>query len=209
MKFLLILAVFSGGVFYLFNQQKQDAINKEKIRQAKAEQITMSEPKLPATQEKSIAMDFSPQTLATLRTLTTDSNEKVRVASAELLWQIQDPSAGTLIRNMFETETEASTKTQLIDMLQRQKNLMSLALIEEALKDFDKSTRIRAVDAIGTFGTKEAIPALNKALADYDEEVRLRALKAVDSIRRQIEELKQRQLRELEEGRRNAALKVE
>lgn len=209
MKWLLMLIVFVGGIFYLMNQRKQDAINAEKLRLVKSDQIKLSEPVLPERQEKSTALKFSQQTLATLRTLTTDSNEKVRLASAELLWQIQDENVADVIRGMFETETEASTKKQLIDILQQTKSMLSLNLIAEALKDYDKDTRIKAVEAIGTFGTKEAIPALNPALKDYDEEVRLQALKAVDTIRKDIEALKQKQMAELEAAQKSPEFKVQ
>ncbi|HNW44377.1 MAG TPA: HEAT repeat domain-containing protein [Elusimicrobiales bacterium] len=208
MKWLLMLFVFIGGIFYLMNQRKEEAINKEKLRLVKADQVKLSEPVLPQKQEKSTALKFSPQTLVTLRALTSDSNEKVRIAAAELLWQMQDDSVSDLIKAMFENETEASTKKQLIDILKKDKNLQSLSLLSEALKDSDKDTRIKAVEAIGTFGTKEAIPALSVALKDYDEEVRLKALKAVDNIRKDIEALRKKQLAELEATQKKMDLKV-
>jgi len=197
MKWILMLAVFVGGIFYLVNQRKQEAVRAAKAELEKTQQINTAEPALPATQEKSTALKFSAQTIVTLRNLTGDSNEKVRVASAELLWQLQDEQAASIIKNMFSTETEASTKAQLIDIVQKDKNMASLALLTEALKDYDKETRIKAVEAIGTYGTKEAIPALDHALKDYDEEVRFKALGAVDRIRKDIEEAKKKQLEEL------------
>lgn len=209
MKWILMLAIFLGGIFYLVNQRKQEVISAEKARLAKAEQIETLDPELPATQEKSTALQFSQQTLQTLRGLTSDSNEKVRVASAELLWQLQDPEAAPIIKNMFSTETESSTKEQLIEILQRDKNKASLALLMEALKDYDKETRILAVNAIGTYGTKDAIPALDRALKDYDEEVRYKALQAVDKIRKDIEEMKKQQLEALKEKSTERTLKVQ
>ncbi|HBA60023.1 MAG TPA: hypothetical protein DCZ92_04230 [Elusimicrobia bacterium] len=197
MKWILMLAIFVGGIFYLVNQRKQEVINAEKERLAMTEQIKTEEPVLPASQEKSTALKFSAQTIQTLRALTSDSNEKVRVASAELLWQLQDEEAANIIKNMFSTETEGATKQQLIEIIQRDKNRASLALLMEALKDYDKETRIKAVEAIGSYSTKEAIPALDHALKDYDEEVRFKALQAVDKIRKDIEALKKQQLEEL------------
>jgi HEAT repeat protein len=98
---------------------------------------------------------------------------------------------------MLENETESSVKTQILDMLAKDKSKLSLALLTESLKDYDKETRLHAVRAIGTFSNKEAIPALNRALGDYDEEVRLKALQAVNNIRKDIEAHKEQQLREL------------
>ncbi|PIU18180.1 MAG: hypothetical protein COT18_10950, partial [Elusimicrobia bacterium CG08_land_8_20_14_0_20_59_10] len=91
----------------------------------------------------------------------------------------------------------------------RDKNKASLALLMEALKDYDKETRIKAVTAIGTYGTKDAIPALDHALKDYDEEVRFKALRAVDKIRKDIEELKKQQLEALKEKNAARTLKVQ
>lgn len=206
MKWLLMLGVFVAGIFYLMNQRKQEAILAEKLRQAKTEEIKLADPTLPTEQPKSTVLKFSQSTLGTLKSMTSDSNEKVRLASAELIWQIQDPDAAAIIKGMFETETEPSAKKQLIEMLQKDKNRMSLELISEALKDSDKDVRIAAVDAIGNYNTKEAIPALNRALKDYDEEVRLKALKAVDNIRKAIEDLKKQQLQALEEQQRQGQI---
>lgn len=199
MKWLMLLLVFIGGIFYLFNQKKQEELAKEKARQQQAEQIKTSEPELPQTTEKSTALKLGQQTLETMRTLTSDTNEKVRLAAVELLWQMQDDQVDEIVKNMFETETDAETKQQLIEILARTKSVKSLNLIAVALKDTDKDVKIKAVDALGTFGTKEAIPALNAALKDYDEEVRLKALKAVDNVRRDIENTKQEQLQRLQE----------
>jgi HEAT repeat protein len=199
MKWFLMLLIFIAGVYYLVNQNKEEARRQEMVQLAKKDQITtLPEPALPVKPEKTYVIKFSMATLKTLRSLTEDSNERVRFAAAELLWQLQDESAPGVIKNMLENETESSVKMQLIDMLAKDKSKLSLALLTESLKDYDRDTRLHAVKAIGTFSNKEAIPALNRALQDYDEEVRLKALEAVNSIRKDIETHKEQQLRELE-----------
>ena len=199
MKWFLMLLIFIAGVYYLVNQRKEDARKQEMVQLAKKDQAAvLQDPALPVKPEKTYIIKFSMATLRTLRSLTQDANDKVRFASAELLWQLQDESAPAVIKNMLENETESSVKTQIIDMLAKDKSKLSLALLTEALKDYDKDTRLHAVRAIGTFSNKEAIPALNRALGDYDEEVRLRALESVNNIRKDIEAHKEQQLRELE-----------
>ena len=199
MKWLLLLLIFISGIYYLVNQHKAEVRQREIAQQAKKDQVvSLPDPSLPVKPEKTYVIKFSMQTLKTLRSLTQDSNEKVRFASAELLWQLQDESAPSVIRNMFENETEPTVKKQLIEMLAKDKTKLSLALLSEALKDYDRDTRLAAVAAIGTFSNKEAIPALNRALEDYDEEVRLKALEAVNRIRQDIEAHKEQQLREME-----------
>lgn len=199
MKWLLMLLIFISGIYYLVNQHKREVAHKQMVEMAKKDQIkTLEEPALPAKSERVYMMKFSLQTIKTLRSLTQDPNEKVRFASAELLWQLQDESAPAVIRNMFENETEPEVKKSLIDMLAKDKSKLSLALLGEALKDYDRETRLRAVEAIGNFSSKEAILALNRSLEDYDEEVRLKSLEAVNRIRRDIEAHKEQQLREIE-----------
>ncbi len=199
MKWFLMLLIFIAGVYYLVNQNKEEARKQEMLQLAKKDQITaLPEPSLPVKPEKTYIIKFSMATLKTLRSLTEDANERVRFAAAELLWQLQDESAPGVIKNMLENETESSVKKQLIDMLAKDKSKLSLALLTESLKDYDRETRLHAVKAIGTFSNKEAIPALNRALQDCDEEVRLKALEAVNTIRKDIEMHKEQQLRELE-----------
>jgi len=199
MKWFLMLLIFLAGIFYLVNQNKNEAKKKEMIQLAKKDNITaLPDPALPVKPEKTYLIKFSMETLKTLRGLTQDSNEKVRFAAVELLWQLQDESAPGVIKGMFENETEVSVKKSIITMLAKDKSKLSLALLTEALKDYDKDTRLAAVVAIGTFQNKEAIPALSRALEDYDEEVRLKALEAVNRIRLDVEAHKEQQLRELD-----------
>lgn len=199
MKWFLMLLIFIAGVYYLVNQSKEEARKKELVQLSKKDQIAvLPDPALPVKPEKTYVIKFSMATLKTLRSLTEDANEKVRFASAELLWQLQDESAPAVIKNMLENETESAVKKQIIDMLAKDKSKLSLALMTEALKDYEREIRLHAVTAIGTFSNKEAIPALDRALSDYDEEVRLKALQAVNTIRKDIEAHKEQQLRELE-----------
>ncbi len=191
--------LFIGGIYYIFHQHRQEVKQREQVVVSKKEQIIqMVEPALPIIPEKIYTMRFSMQTLQTLRTLTEDSSDKVRFAAAELLWQLQDANSPAIIKNMLQNETDPQVKKLIIDMLAKDKSKLSLALLSEALKDYDKDTRLHAVEVIGSFSNREAIPALTRALQDYDEEVRLKALQAVSRIRRDIEANKEQQLRELE-----------
>ena len=199
MKWILMVLIFLAGIYYLVNQNKNEAKKKEMLQLAKKDEITaLPDPALPVKPEKTYLIKFSMETLKTLRGLTQDSNEKVRFAAAELLWQLQDESAPRVVKAMFENETEIFVKKSLITMLSKDKTKLSLALLTEGLKDYDKETRLASIAAIGTFSNKEAIPALKPALQDYDEEVRLKALEAVNRIRLDIEAHKEQQLRELD-----------
>ena len=112
--------------------------------------------------------------------------------------QLQDDMAPSYIKRMFQEETEVSVKKLLIAMVGKDKSKLSLALLAEAMNDYDNTVRLLAVETIGEFSNKEAILVLNKGMEDYDEDVRLKAVEAVNRIRRDIEAHKEQQLRDLE-----------
>ena len=200
MKWFLLLLIFIAGIYYLANRHKTDLNQQAAAERIKQDLIkTTEEPALPLKPEKVYTIKLSMQTLSTLRALTYDPNEKVRVASAELLWQLQDDQAAPIIKKIFQEETDDSVKKDLIGILVKDKSKLSLALLAEAMSADDKQTRLRAVDAIGTFSNKEAILVLNKGLSDYDADIRLKALEAVNRIRTNIEAHKEQQLRELKD----------
>ncbi|OGS44067.1 MAG: hypothetical protein A3J79_12395 [Elusimicrobia bacterium RIFOXYB2_FULL_62_6] len=200
MKWFLMLLIFVTGIYYVMNKNKTAAQQKVIAQQTQQQAVSAAtaDPVLPDKTEKVYMMRFSMQTMKTLRGLTQDPNEKVRFAAIELLWQLQDEQTPSIIKRMIQEETEASVKKNILEMLSRDKTKLSLALLAEALNDYDKDTRIKVVEAISTFSNKEAIAVLNKALEDYDEEVRLKAVEAVNRIRKDIEAHKEQALRELQ-----------
>jgi len=179
MKWILLALIFISGIYYLISDKKR-----AELEESQHVAILQKEDILPVKTEKVYIMKFSRRTLETMRNLTNDVNPEVRFAAAEILWQIQDEQVIAIIKRMLEMETEKSVRK------------ISLALLAEALKSYDKTTRIRAVEALGKFANREAIPVLNIALNDYDEEVRVKALKAINNIRKDIETHKEMQLRQ-------------
>lgn len=195
MKWFVMLLIFIFGIYYLVQQDKR-----EKARIQQQTELAKKDPSseaLPVKTEKVYNLKFSPETIRTLRGLTQDANEKVRFAAAELLWQLQDEMAPSIIKKMLQEETDPGTKQALIKLLSADKTKVSLALLGEALNDYDKETRLKAVEAISDFTNKEAIPVLGRSLNDYDEEVKLKALEAINKIRKNLEIEKEKQLKEL------------
>jgi HEAT repeat protein len=195
MKWFMMLLIFIGGVYFLVNKREKEALQKAVI--AEEQKKAAPEPSLPPMTEKVYAMRFSLQTIRTLRSLTADANDKVRFASVELLWQLQDDQAPALIKRMFREETEPEVKKMLIDMLSKDKSRLSLVLLAEALNDYDKDTRLKAVEAISTFSSREAISALTQSMQDYDEDIRLKSLQAINQIRQAVEANKAQQIQEV------------
>lgn len=200
MKWLLTLLIFIAGIFYLVDQRKVETRQRLEVEQAKKEIIKATgETVLPLKTENPYLITFSLQTLKTLRMLTSDPSEKVRIAATELLWELQDEQAPPIIKKLFQEETEESVRLALINLLVKDKSKLSLALLATALDSYDKATRMKALEAIGTFSNKEAITVLSKGLVDYDEEIRLKALEAVNRIRRDRETNKEQLLREIKD----------
>ena len=198
MKWFLILLVLIAGIYYLVSQRGMETRRKAAADKTTQEQIkAIEEMPLPVKPEKDHVIQFSLQTLQTLRTLASDSNEKVRFAAVELLWELQDDQAPSVIKRMLQEETDAGVKKRLIAMVAKDKSKLSLALLSEAMNDYDKDTRLLAVNAIGGFSSKEAILVLNKGMKDYDEEVRLKSIEAVNRVRGDIEANKEQQIKEL------------
>jgi len=195
MKWILLLLIFIGGIYYLVQQDKREKVLVQQAEQLRKDQTSET---LPIKTEKQLTLRFSADTVQTLRGLTQDANEKVRFAAAELLWQLQDEQAPSVIKKMLQEETDPATRQALIALLSAEKTKISLALLAEALNDYDKETRLKAVDAIGGFTSKEALPVLGKALKDYDEDVKLKALEAINKVRKDLETQKAQQLQQLE-----------
>jgi HEAT repeat protein len=195
MRWILIFVVLLIGIYFFFSRKQPEKQPLLPTVQQVKEDLTEV---LPAKKEKSRLIKFSPQTIKTLRSLTNDTNEKVRFAAVELLWQMQDENTPAIIKEMLESETEQTVKFNIIKMLGEEKSRISLSLLAKALDNYDKDTRLKAIEAISTFSNKEVLPVLNKALKDYDEEIRLKALESINRIRKDIETHKEQQLEKTE-----------
>jgi len=199
-SFILLLIIFIAGVFYLIKQHKVDLRQEAAVQQEKENLIRSSEPVLPLKPENP-ALNISIQTHMALRTLARDGDEKNRSAAAELLWRIQDDQAAAVIKRMLQEETDETVKSTLIGILAQDKSKLGLALLSEAMKSYDKGTRLKAVSALGTFSNTEAITALNTGLKDYDNNIRLKSQEAIQSVRNNIEAYRKQQILELKDSK--------
>lgn len=191
MRSLLLVVIFGVSVYLFFQQQKHKKEEARKIedrRLRKEEIIKKVDPTLPDYIASEYMLQFSKTTINTLKQLVNDTNENVRFAAIELLWQLKDKDIPKIIKNAFETETEADVKIKIIDMLSKEKSKLSLHLIAHALKNYDKDVRIKACEVMGDFIDKETIELLTPALKDYDEDVRKKAIESVKKIKNLIEQ---------------------
>ncbi|MBI4655230.1 MAG: HEAT repeat domain-containing protein [Elusimicrobia bacterium] len=194
-RWIILTVIFAGGSYYLFIYKKSQAPADQTQSSAKPKPEQVDEV-LPPMITKPYLLKFSKDTLKILRSLTQDANEKVRFASAELLWQMQDEQIPEIIASMLREETEPAVKKSLIDLLAKEKSRLSMSLLAIATQDYDRDVRIKAIETIGNFSNKEAIPILNKSLNDYDEEVRLKAVEAINKVRKDVEEHRETKLEE-------------
>lgn len=191
MKWILIILAFAATTYFLTARAgKKEFARGQRVEKTRQKQI------LSAKSDSAYIMKFSKETLNIMRSLTMDTNPEVRFAAIELLWQMKDKESPAMIKNMFETDIDAEVKQNLVKMLEKDKSRISLSLLASALKDYDKKTKIRAIEAIGKFANKEAISILSITLTDYDEEVKIKTIKAIKSLRNDVENNRERKLKE-------------
>ena len=197
MKLVVMLLIFAGGVYFLVHRHQVEVRRQAQIaeQERKAKAAALEEAALKQAPERDHTIRLSQKTLQTLRELTEDPNEEVRYASAELLWQLQDEQVPNIIKRLLADETEPAIKQKVLKILAKDKSKLSLAIISSVISDYDKETRLKAVEALGSFSNKEAINALNGAMQDYDEGVRLKAIEAVNRIRMDIQNNQEQMLR--------------
>lgn len=199
-KYILLVLIFVSSIVFYINQKKQEEIKKIEAEQIKQEEIKKMDKLDDFPQiNKDYSIKLSKETIYTLRSLTEDTNENVRLSAAELLWQMQDDKIYMIIKKMLENETESNVKVKIIDIIGKDKSKLSLKLLAEAMKNYDKDTKLRAIDYIANFTHKDALTALNPALSDYDEDVKLKAIKAINKIKKDIEQKREEKLRELDQ----------
>ena len=96
---------------------------------------------------------------------------------------------------LFVSLTESSNaQDQATDKKQKEAtyNGKTVSQLTEALKDKDRSTRMRAAEALGQIGpaAKDAVPALIEASKHEDSDTRSAAAEALGNIRRDADATK-------------------
>ena len=194
---LILLIIFVGGIYFLMNKKKQDAVEAQKIEEIKKQEIKELDPNLPDYIKEDYMLNFSKNTIDTLKNLVSDTNENVRFSAIELLWQLKERDVDRIIKRSFDMETESSIKIKIIDMLSKEKSKLSLHLIAYALKNYDKDARVRACEVMGDFVDKETITLLTPALKDYEDDVRIKALDSINKVKKSIEQHRESKLKEI------------
>ncbi len=197
MRGLILIVIFGLSIYFFINQQKHKKEEQKRIEVIKREEIKNIDPILPEQIGSEYMLIFSKTTIETLKKLVNDTNENVRFAAIELLWQLKDKDISKIIKNAFETETEANIKIKLIDMLSKEKSKLSLHLIAHGLKNYDKDVRLKACEVMGDFIDKQTIDLLTPALKDYDEDVRKKALESVKKVKSAIEQHREQKVKEI------------
>ncbi|MCX7647470.1 MAG: HEAT repeat domain-containing protein [Elusimicrobiales bacterium] len=193
----IILLIFIGAIYLFMNKKKQEVIEKQKLEEIKKQEIKEIDPTLPEDIKSDYMLNFSKNTIETLKNLVSDTNENIRFSAIELLWQLKDKDIPKIIKKSFDNETESSVKIKIIDMLSKEKTKLSLHLIAYALKNYDKDTKVKACEVLGDFVDKETIDLLTPALKDYDEEVKSKAMDSIKKVRKLIEQHREHKLKEI------------
>ncbi|MFH1618701.1 MAG: HEAT repeat domain-containing protein [bacterium] len=193
MKWIIAIVILIAGVYYHKSQRKAEELKKQKYEESINRD--MPDDRLPDKLNKKSTVRLSVETRRILRNMARDSDEKVRWASLELLYQLDDEQAAAIIRESLVSEPDLWIKQNTISMLGQHKDRQSLALLQVALDGYDKEIRLSAVQAIGNFDNADALPILNKAMEDYDPDVKLKAIEALNKIQKTASARKGSQLR--------------
>lgn len=197
MKAILMILIFVGALYLYINQKRSEKIEQQKLMEIKKSKVEEIDPILPDVVKEEYMLNFSKQTIETLKSLTLDTNENVRFSAIELLWQLKDKEIPKIIKKALDTESESTVKIKIVEMLAKEKSKLSLNLIAYALNNYDTQTRIKACEVLGDFIDKETITVLTPALKDYDENVKIKALDSINKIKRLIEEHREQKLKEI------------
>ena len=198
MKWAFLVLIFLGGIYYIIHRRNVE--QKELERQTALIQEDLQYQQLPQKVQERYVLRLSPETRTILLLMTGDSEAKIRLAAVELLYRIEDPQAPQVVKERLSQEPETWVRKSIIRMIGDRKDMQSLALLAEGLKDYDKGVRLATVDTIGNFINAEALPVLNKAMQDYDPEVKLKAIEALDRIQTTLRTQKEEEIQKLKES---------
>ncbi|MGC8867929.1 MAG: HEAT repeat domain-containing protein, partial [Elusimicrobiales bacterium] len=164
MRGLFLIVIFVASVYFFISHQKHKQQEQKKVEEVKKvirkEEFKNIDPSLPDYITNEYMLQFSKTTIETLRKLVYDTNENVRFAAIELLWQLKDRDIQKIIKKALDTETEAEIKIKIIDMLSKEKSRLSLHLIAHALNNYEKNVRARACEVMGDFIDRQTIDLL-------------------------------------------------
>jgi vesicle coat complex subunit len=183
MSRLFMLAVFVGGLFYLYQKQnKPPEPTPEQIAAKQAEELAMKIPPPPPELERAPPPVMSDAELNKIRLATNDSDPQVRWAAIELLYRLDDPQAFGILEKTLRIDTEPSVRQNALQIMQgidRPEVAMDLV---GSLRDTEKSIRIAALIALGEIADPTTTPHIVKALVDIDPDVRTQALHTLGRI---------------------------
>ncbi len=181
-RFIMIF-VFVGGLYYLYDKQSQPVgPTPEEIAQQELEELEAQIPEPPAELEEAPPPVMSDVELAKIRLSTKDSDPQVRWAAIDLLYRLQDPQAFEILEQTLRIDTEVSVRRnalQIMKEIDRPEVAMDLV---KSLRDTEKEIRMSALIALGEIANPETTPFIVKALVDVDPDVRTQALHTLGRI---------------------------
>lgn len=170
--------------------------------------------------------------LRKVRSSALDPDGGIRLAALRLLFQTKDPEAIPLLEKMILGDPLPENRMAAIELLRDRGNRDSLRPLIKSLDDYDAEVRKKALQMLGSIGDPAAAPwVVELALKDYDPQVRAQALQTLGQFherrraewdllvsrlkteyeqalerrrrRKEGEDLKQWQGKELEDGTRH------
>jgi len=183
MSRFLMVSVFVGGLFYLYQKQnKPPEPTKEELVAEEVEKLKAEIPEPPPELEEAPPAVMSEIELQKIRLSTKDSDPQVRWAAIELLYRLQDPQAFAILENTLRIDTEVTVRhnaLQIMQSINRPEVAMDLV---KSLRDTEKQIRMAALIGLGEIADPATTPYIVKALVDVDPDVRTQALHTLGRI---------------------------
>jgi HEAT repeat protein len=172
---LLLIGIFIGGAYYLYDSRGQ------KEEQQAAQQI-IEPPPAPPVLEHTPPPVLTHTEIEKIRLATNDGDPQVRWAAINLLHRVRDPHALAILQKALKIDSESSVRMKALNILKTIESPDRITVLIGALNDTERGIRLAALTALAEIGDPRATPAIVKALRDTEPTVRQKALRTLGRI---------------------------
>lgn len=209
LKMFFLFLVCAVLAFYVYTDNKRkDRIAEQEYKKnmALAENYKVTIPELPPKEE----MDLPQTVIARLHKSIKSRNAEEAGKAMEILWKVQDGEVLPVMRKYITASRRDSScyeancgefmgriKEKILEIITRDISQLNFEFLCLALKDRDKSYRLRAIGKISQYYTEDAIEVLDAMVNDKDSEVRTAAMDGVVRIKEGMQKVRQEKIDEV------------
>lgn len=198
MSRLFAFVVFLAAAGYLYF---------ESTRPAQSPPLPAEPPAASGSQEPGSV--FSETEAEKVRASLQDPDPTVRLAAAQLLYNVRDPQLGPELERMISEDPDPEVRIKIVGMMKGREDLVRLGGLVKGLRDMDKNVRIASLNALGDIGDPSVITWVTALLKDPEPEVKIAALQTMgrfqDKRKAEFKALADKLRKDYEEALRRAA----